>query len=94
MKAISNGDLSVINVSESSSKLYRKSKNSFNFTRGKAETPKKQPSKKLNVTQKRAEKKIKDLAIAKDKQKKKDDIKEQIENTLDLFYKVFKSKKS
>jgi hypothetical protein len=74
-------------------KLTNKSKADFTFTRGKVEKPKKKPSKNLNVLQKRKDKKIRDTAIAIKKNKEKENIKDQIDNTLKLFYGVFKPNK-
>jgi len=85
-----NGTFSFIPSYNPSVKLTNKSKTGFSFTRGKAETSKKQPSKNLNVIQRRKDKKIKDDAIAIKKQQEKENISEQINNTLKLFYKIFK----
>ena len=73
-------------VSEPSVKLFKKSNSGIYFTRGKQEKPEKQPSKKLNIVQKRNEKKERDVAIALKKQKNKANIKENALNKLDLFY--------
>jgi len=76
--------------SEPSVKIYRKSKSGFTFTRGKIEEPKKQSSKKLNIIQKRNEKKERDTIISIQKQNERENIKLNIENIINLFCKSFK----
>lgn len=73
-------------IFEPSIKLQFKSNSGIYFTRGKQEKPEKQPSKKLNIIQKRNEKKERDVTIALQKQKDKANIKENALNKLDLFY--------